>query len=891
MLAVDRDTIAYGSKQDVVTLHLDTMGFDKKPKEEYKENNIPGIISRASRNVVTITKEELVERILQGYSFVPGVCLMSEKAKKAYRGGSKQKDWKEQQIFALDFDSAIDKGVKESHMEEILSRLESLGISPFFVYSSFSDGKFVVDRNVEKFRVVFATNKVVTDRELHDKLQATLMGLFSEQIDKQCSNRNRYYNGTKLDARTYTNYEALIDAEEIVEKYWEDEFVVHTPSDSPVRKQYILDKKEKTEKSEKVDKEKEKERVYIATHKREFVPVEEYPDIYVWCQSKWRRNTRYNIEYLDKIYHEREWNQKDHRERFIFITYNCYKIIHGSRKAYAKCLEYNAGFAEPLSASVFMWALEHTDEHIEDVELWMTHGSGAFIYHQKTIVKKLELTSCEVKSVGMLKTKEKNEQADENRPLKKERDLLIEKLHNEGHSSRQIAKELKVVFGTKSKLAINDSSIRYYLRTHSGVGEISTNYNSMYYYSIQAISPEVRCLFEQQNEEEATPTLNTQQQTVLDAALSGHNLVLSGFAGTGKSYLIQQIREALESRGHAVAVCAATGVAAYNIGGSTLHRLFHIYGEEDQESPITSSLLSEIGEYQTIIVDEAGMVKAKDFRFLCEVITKVKRKFYKNIQLILVCDVLQLPPVNDMFFFQTDCYQSLGFKHYYLTESIRQQGDSEYSYYLNKVRVGEDKVLTACELNRICNRYADNRYTYIVPYKSDADRINMEHLNTLEGELIDLANNQFVKVGAKVIVTENYSRNGSMKYFNGMQGKVVEVSDNKNVLTILTTDNRTVKIHRRQVQVGGEWIKGFPISLGYAITVHKSQGMTLGGANIDPRSFAEGQLYVALSRVKSASGVHLLRPIRQEYIKVNGDALAFDSAMRMESERRIVLAL
>ena len=243
MVAVEKDRIVYGSKKDVVMLHLDTMGFEEKPKTEYKNNNIPGIISRTARNIVQITKEEMVERILNGYSFIPGVCPMSDDAKKKYGGGSKQEDWQEQQIFALDFDSAIDKGMMESHMDEILEELKKLGIAPLFAYSSFADGKFVVDRNVEKFRVVFSTDKVVSNIELRDKLQATLMGLFSEQIDRQCSNRNRYYNGTKPNARTYLEYNAVIDAEWIVNTYWDDKYVEHTPSDSSLRKKSSNSKK------------------------------------------------------------------------------------------------------------------------------------------------------------------------------------------------------------------------------------------------------------------------------------------------------------------------------------------------------------------------------------------------------------------------------------------------------------------------------------------------------------------------------------------------------------------------------------------------------------------------------------------------------------------------
>lgn len=98
-----------------------------------------------------------------------------------------------------------------------------------------------------------------------------------------------------------------------------------------------------------------------------------------------------------------------------------------------------------------------------------------------------------------------------------------------------------------------------------------------------------------------------------------------------------------------------------------------------------------------------------------------------------------------------------------------------------------------------------------------------------------------------------------------------------------------MKLHKKTIHINeSDTVLGYPLDLGYAITIHKSQGMTLEGANINPKCFDCGQLYVALSRVKSASGVHLLRPIKPEYIKVNEAALVFDMAMRAESERRQV---
>lgn len=874
------------SKNDLVKLHMDTMGFDSKPDKD-GDGSVANVVVRTSHNVETITKEQLVERLGSGYSIVPGVCDNKDLGKWE---GVKQDDWLQQDLFFLDFDNEdvkrngkVVKKIEYISLEDAVAKLEALELKVFVAYRTFSSGKLVDGKPIEKFRIGFAMTKTVVDVELRDKMQATLMGLMEKHIDPSCRNRNRYFNGTSKDRVAYVNYESEVCVQEVVDRYWDESFVEYVPNS-------IKTNGESNHKKGGTAKERKERccKVY------ELTPVEEFPDVIPFVRGNIRKNmVHFCDEYLslvDEVVEATEFVEGTGRRSVVFDVFNVASVKYGTREAYSRCLEINERFEEPLTTKEFNECTWNALEHVEK-EMPLMH-STQYVYKYETLVNKLGVLEEKKAKITYFKNKADKEHANEMRPLKKERDAFVVELRNAGMGAKKIRKALVERYGEDSELALSVEGVKYFLKHRMPKGgSFGTITFMLYIYSPQAINPALRQFVECQNGKNATPTLNEEQQKVLCDALNGHNLVVSGYAGTGKSFLIQQIREALESKGEAVAVTAATGVAAYNIGGSTLHRLFHIYGEEEWDRTITNDLLSEIEDYQTIVVDEAGMVKAKDFQHMCKVLDRVKRELHKNIQLILVCDVLQLPPVNDAFFFQTSGYQTLGFKHHYLTKSIRQQGDDEYSYYLNKVRVGEDKELASCELNRICSRSADSRYIYIMPYKSDTDRINKQYLSTLEGELIDLGNEQVVKVGAKVIVTENYSRHGVMKYFNGMQGKVVEVSDNKNVLTILTTDNRTVKIHRRQVQVGGEWIKGFPISLGYAITVHKSQGMTLEGANIDPRSFAEGQLYVALSRVKSASGVHLLRPIRQEYIKVNGDALAFDSAMRMESERRIVLAL
>lgn len=121
-------------------------------------------------------------------------------------------------------------------------------------------------------------------------------------------------------------------------------------------------------------------------------------------------------------------------------------------------------------------------------------------------------------------------------------------------------------------------------------------------------------------------------------------------------------------------------------------------------------------------------------------------------------------------------------------------------------------------------------------------------------------------------------------YYNGLRGSIKQVSKSRNTLTVETDDGRLVNLHRRKVTIARKEVRGFAINLGYAITIHKSQGMTLEGANIDPEVFEAGQLYVALSRVKCASGVHLIKPIDPKSIKVNKKAIEFDSFIRERSQ-------
>ena len=790
---------------------FDFVAYNEKPSN----NEVGRIKNRIQmQGVKDYTLEELYNKCIAGYSFIPGVLL----------GGLKKSNWKYQQVFAIDVDDGM--GV-----EEALAIYKEVGLEPFAIYKSYSHTE-----EHQKFRVLFCMDECIDDLEVRDKVLETLAGLLG-CADKKCLDAAHYFNGTSKGGAFFR--EIVIKKEDVL-SHWKEEY-----SD-------LLSSK-KTRKGSGRGR-KKSDRDYTPYVDGKIVP---------FVPATYRLNAKADVNALKKMFETRRWKEGDHRERFVFVLYNVAKIAYGAKEALEMVQEMNDKMAEPLSERELYWAIEHTECHTEMTDI---HGNSIYIFKRETVAKEewLDLTEDEIAQSGFLATSLKNKKANENRPYKNARKDDIISLRKEGVP----IKEIKAIVDAKYGKEVGTISTRRIYK----ICELfpQTIYNNIFSNSpIDDVTTQEEPM--QTNDE---PTLNEKQQLALGDALRGNNLVISGNGGgVGKSLLIRKITEALEKRGKTVAVTAATALAAENINGETLHRAMKMYFDED--SIVTSNMIYNAKQYDTIIIDEASMVGARTFEFFCRIREEVRRRYNKYIQVVLVCDVLQLPPVNDRYFFQTESFENLHCNFHYLTENYRQNGDATYLGLINKVRVEEDTTYTTCELNRVCSHTEDARYAYLTPRKSEAFLMNQRHLSNLDGELIDLGNVS-VKIGAKVIVTENNSRAG---YYNGMQGIVESVE--KNVVTIVTTRGRRVKLHKKTIHINeSDTVLGYPLDLGYAITIHKSQGMTLEGANINPKCFDCGQLYVALSRMRSASGVHLLSPIRPEYIKVNEEALAFDSAMR-----------
>lgn len=400
----------------------------------------------------------------------------------------------------------------------------------------------------------------------------------------------------------------------------------------------------------------------------------------------------------------------------------------------------------------------------------------------------------------------------------------------------------------------------------------------------------------------------TQQQ--IEKELNGtRNIFLTGPAGTGKSYILNQY---IESHPNTL-VCAPTGIAALNIGGETLHKVFHIpvpafdtpSFAKGKKGALTNAMLKPIAQADTLIIDEISMCRNDVFRFVIKVLRKAEKIKGSKIKIIVSGDFSQLPPVVKKdeiklfnkfglnpsgYPFTTQEWKSCTFKVIELSESKRQE-DKEFVEILNQIRLGTFKAFDY--FNRFVNKEPDySSAICICGTNAEADRINQEYIESLSGPAVVYQakkegkasfagsfNNDLivVKEGATVIFTTNDVMHN--KYKNGTFGAVKELGEDYATIEVNGED---VNVYRHDYSLYDYSVSGmnlvkkevgkirqFPFKIGKAITIHKSQGQTFDKAIINPEIFAAGQLYVVLSRLRSMDGITLTREIEPESLIVD----------------------
>ena len=420
---------------------------------------------------------------------------------------------------------------------------------------------------------------------------------------------------------------------------------------------------------------------------------------------------------------------------------------------------------------------------------------------------------------------------------------------------------------------------------------------------------------------------------------SDRSMFLTGRAGTGKTTFLHTFTRLNQTKNMAVvaptgvAAINAKGRTIHSFFRIDPRQLF-LPGDarlkpatkNKKESifstfQLTKSRVEVIKKLDVLIIDEISMVRVEMLDIIDQILRVFRRKLhlpFGGVQLILIGDPFQLPPIvreqdwdllspyyQSRFFFSSHAFQQLRPFHLEL-EKIYRQKDFRFKELLNRIRESQHTPADLALLNQTCSNYdfslLDQGYILLGTHNQSILEVNSRKLAELPGEQrvykaelkddfppsmapfepIDLT----LKVGAQVIFMRN---NPESKFYNGMLGKVVKLEAN----TIQVEDIKgfQYEVHREvwenvefkydekkervESEVIGSFVQ-FPLKLAWAITVHKSQGLTFERCVLDiGRSFEAGQVYVALSRCTSLEGLVLRSKISMESVKVSADSLAF----------------
>jgi len=407
---------------------------------------------------------------------------------------------------------------------------------------------------------------------------------------------------------------------------------------------------------------------------------------------------------------------------------------------------------------------------------------------------------------------------------------------------------------------------------------------------------------------------------LLDAGL---NVFLTGKAGTGKSFLVDYYVEKHPEK--SIIKCAPTGVAALRIGGATIHRTFgvpvRLLGHNDVCS--SNDKLDVLKKADVILIDEISMCRIDVFEY---VIRSLKRIGIGNKQLILVGDFYQLPPVltdkdkfaftdlyeERLYAFESQMWNSSDLITVELKEPKRQSEQTEQRFLqsLSKIREGNPDF----GVFQIAN-CADDNAVSLCPTNAKAKSINDEHLSRLPNhkhykasktgyvEDADMVTDENLVLAkdARIIMLVNDSEG---RWVNGSMGTVTNLSDNHITVQIdnegecrvdrytwsikeyvLEEDEETGEKHVVEKEIGS--FTQFPLKLAWAITIHKSQGQTYDKVNIYNGFFANGQMYVALSRCKTLNGIHTMGMLQRNELRCSQAVKDFMATTTQEADLKV----
>jgi len=421
------------------------------------------------------------------------------------------------------------------------------------------------------------------------------------------------------------------------------------------------------------------------------------------------------------------------------------------------------------------------------------------------------------------------------------------------------------------------------------------------------------------------------QKTALEILKTGANVFLTGEPGSGKTHTINRYVAYLRERGIEPAVTASTGIAATHLGGMTIHSWSglgiktSLTRYELDRLAFTEYLNKRISRARVLIIDEISMLGPEMVTMVDAICREIKDNNlpFGGLQVIFVGDFFQLPPVvknnkkeeqseifvEDVkrFAFESSAWHNASLLVCYLTEQFRQDDDN-FLAVLSAIRhnVFKNQHLDHLIKRQTKGHLAPKGIPRLFSHNVDVDKVNEQELAKIPGKEKEFMAHSYgarplvetlqkgclsperlcLKIGAVVMFTKNNPREG---FVNGTLGRVESFAKGNNYPIVRTKNNQRIEVAPMDwtIEENGRLkasLTQFPLRLAWAITVHKSQGMSLDEAVMDLSGvFEYGQGYVALSRVRRLSGLHLLG-WNERAFQVHPEVFAKDLQMRADSE-------
>jgi ATP-dependent DNA helicase PIF1 len=411
-------------------------------------------------------------------------------------------------------------------------------------------------------------------------------------------------------------------------------------------------------------------------------------------------------------------------------------------------------------------------------------------------------------------------------------------------------------------------------------------------------------------------SLNTKQALAVEQTMNGDNILITGPAGTGKSFTIKYIIELLSTKNKNIGLTATTGTAAFIIGGQTIHSFMGMGINDETIADIfikiknRSSIYRTLVELDVLIIDEVSMLDTILFDKISDILCYVKshglkdtellNKPFGGIQIILIGDFSQLAPVNGVYCFLSKLWERANIKVVLLEELVRQNDDLLFQKILQIIRKGKctDNIL------KVLNALKDTQFDdEIIPTKLYPKNVNVDKINEIEiaklkeaghktyNYIAEASKENIMSVNninkynielvenAQVIVTRNIDISEGI--VNGMRGVVKSLFNDFVIVKDVDGNLHNIMFYKDvfdkpSSKAAKSYIMHMPLKVSYALSIHKSQGMTIDALEIDlgDNIFTYGQAYTALSRAKSLKSIRIIEVSKQSF-KINPYVKAF----------------